>query len=116
MEFCKEFERHRRATEEFLKIVTEYNLFENKTVTLANRNPDGTEGPVQTIAEYFAIDEEKLNKLSNEQLLRLKESGALGPIYAHMVSLLQWPKVIQRAMLRFQAQQDAQRRATTPLG
>jgi hypothetical protein len=100
MEFCKEFERHRRATEEFLKIVTEYNLFENKTVTLANRNPDGTEGPVQTIAE----------------LLRLKESGALGPIYAHMVSLLQWPKVIQRAMLRFQAQQDAQRRATTPLG
>jgi hypothetical protein len=116
MEFCKEFERHRRATEEFLKITTEFDLFETKTVSLQNRNPDGSEAPAQTIAEYFAIDEEKLNKLPTEQFMRLKETGALGPIYAHMVSLLQWPKVIQRAMYRFQSQQEAQRRATTPLG
>jgi hypothetical protein len=33
-----------------------------------------------------------------------------------MVSLLQWPKIIQRAMYRFQAQQDAAQRAQTPLG
>lgn len=115
MEFCKEFERHRRSTEEFIKICDEMQLFETKTVTLQNRNPDGTEAAPQTIAEYFAIDEEKLNKLTNEQFVRLKETGALGPIYAHMVSLLQWPKVIQRAMFRFQAMQDAQMRATTPL-
>lgn len=116
MEFCKDFERHRRATDEFLKVVTEMNLFETKTVSLANRNPDGSDGQAQTIAEYFAIDEEKLGKLTNDQFLRLKESGALGPMYAHMVSLLQWPKIVQRAMYRFQAQQEAQRRATTPLG
>jgi hypothetical protein len=115
MEFCKEFERHRRTTENFLQIVTELNLFEQKTVSLTNRRPDGTE-ETQTIAEYFAIDEDKLGNLPNDQFLRLKENGALGPIYAHMVSLLQWPKIIQRAMYRFQAKTDAQNRSQTPLG
>lgn len=115
MEFCKEFERHRRTTDNFIKTVTEMNLFDTKTVSLTNRKPDGTEEQ-QVVAEYFAIDEDRITNLPNEQFLRLKENGMLGPIYAHMISLLQWPKIIQRAMYRFQAQQDAQQRAQTPLG
>jgi len=114
MEFCKEFERHRRTTENFLKLTTELNLFEQKTVSLTNRKPDGTEEQ-QTIAEYFAVDEDKLMNLPNDKFMQLKENGALGPIYAHMVSLLQWPKIIQRAMYRFQAQNDAAQ-GRTPLG
>jgi hypothetical protein len=113
MEFCKEFERHRRTSENFLALMNEMNLFEQKSVSLTNRKPDGTEEQ-QTIAEYFAVDEEKLTNLPNDKFIKLKENGALGPIYAHMVSLLQWPKIIQRAMYRFQAQNDAQGR--TPLG
>lgn len=115
MEFCKEFERHRQTTDNFIKVMNEMNLFETKTVSLTNRKPDGTEEQ-QTVAEYFAIDEEKITNLPNDQFLRLKENGMLGPIYAHMISLLQWPKIIQRAMYRFQAQQEAQTRAQTPLG
>jgi hypothetical protein len=114
MEFCKEFERHRRTTENFIALVNEMNLFEQKTVSLTNRRPDGTEEQ-QTVAEYFAIDEEKLTNLPNEQFIKLKENGALGPIYAHMVSLLQWPKIIQRAMYRFQAAGEPGR-SNTPLG
>lgn len=114
MEFCKEFERHRRTSENFIALVNELNLFEQKTVSITNRLPDGREEQ-QVIAEYFAIDEEKLTNLPNEQFLRLKENGALGPIYAHMVSLLQWPKIIQRAMYRFQLAQSEQVRASTPL-
>jgi hypothetical protein len=102
MEFCKEFERHRRTTENFLALVNEMNLFEQKTVSITNRRPDGTEEQ-QVVAEYFAIDEEKLTNLPNDKFLKLKDNGALGPMYAHMVSLLQWPKIIQRAMYRFQA-------------
>ncbi|MDX2233944.1 MAG: SapC family protein [Hyphomonadaceae bacterium] len=112
MEFCKEFERHRRTTENFIALINELNLFESKTVTITNRRPDGTEEQ-QVIAEYFAIDEDKLTNLPNDQFVRLKDNGALGPMYAHMVSLLQWPKVIQRAMYRFQTQAGA---ANTPLG
>jgi hypothetical protein len=114
MEFCKEFERHRRTSENFIKLLTEMNLFEQKTVSLTNRKPDGTEEQ-QTIAEYFAVDEDKLTNLPNDKFMKLKENGALGPIYAHMVSLLQWPKIIQRAMYRFQAQDNAAR-GNTPLG
>jgi hypothetical protein len=113
MEFCKEFERHRRTSENFIALMNEMNLFEQKTVSLTNRKPDGTEEQ-QVIAEYFAVDEDKLTNLPNDKFMKLKENGALGPIYAHMVSLLQWPKIIQRAMYRFQAQQDTQGR--TPLG
>lgn len=114
MEFCKEFERHRRSSETFINLMNEMNLFEQKTVSLTNRKPDGTEEQ-QTIAEYFAIDEDKLTNLPNDKFIKLKENGALGPIYAHMVSLLQWPKIIQRAMYRFQAQ-NGQARGSTPLG
>jgi hypothetical protein len=115
MEFCKEFERHRRTSENFIALLTEMNLFERKTVSINNRLPDGREEQ-QIVAEYFAVDEEKLTNLPNDQFMRLKENGALGPIYAHMVSLLQWPKIIQRAMYRFQAQAEAQERGNTPLG
>jgi hypothetical protein len=91
------------------------NLFEPKTVSLTNRRPDGTEEQ-QVVAEYFAIDEDKLTNLPNDKFLKLKENGALGPMYAHMVSLLQWPKIIQRAMYRFQAQQANAAQGSTPLG
>jgi hypothetical protein len=114
MEFCKEFERHRRTTENFVKLMGDLDLFSLKTVALTNRRPDGQEEQ-QVIAEYFAIDEEKLGAMSNEQFIQLKDNGALGPAYAHMVSLLQWPKIIQRAMLRAQGAQGAQARAQTPL-
>lgn len=115
MEFCKEFERHRRTSENFISLVNELNLFEQKSVSITNRLPDGTEEQ-QIIAEYFAIDEEKLTNLPKEQFMRLKDNGALGPIYAHMVSLLQWPRIIQRAMFRFQQNGQAAQARNTPLG
>jgi len=115
IEFCTEFERHRQNTEEFTRVLTEFDLFEEKTVTLTGRNPDGSEAPPQKVADYFAISEEKLNALPNDAFMRLREQGILGPAYAHLVSLLLWPKVIQRALLRAEAQNQADMRAATPL-
>lgn len=115
IEFCTEFERHRQNTEAFTKILTEFDLFEEKTVTLTGRNPDGSEGAPQKVADYFAISEEKLNTLPPEAFLRLRDQGVLGPVYAHLVSLLLWPKIIQRALLRAEAQAQATTRAQTPL-
>ena len=99
IEFCKEFERQRRATTDFVKMIRDLDLFEQKTVTFQPRTPDGVEaGPPQKIADYWAISEERFNALSNEKFLELKANGAIGAIYAHMVSLLNWQRVIQRAM------------------
>jgi hypothetical protein len=99
IEFCKEFERQRRATADFVKMIREMDLFEQKTVSFQPRDAQGNEvGPAQKVADYWAISEERLNALPAEKYLELRNNGALGACYAHLVSLLNWSKVIQRAV------------------
>lgn len=99
IEFCKEFERQRRSTTEFAALVKGMGLFEQKSVAFQPRDALGNpQGEQQKIADYWAIDENKLNELSDEQFKELRANGALGAIYAHMISLLNWQRVIQRAI------------------
>ncbi|MBA3070332.1 MAG: SapC family protein [Hyphomonas sp.] len=99
IEFCKEFERQRRATLDFVKMISSMDLFEQKTVVFQPRDAQGNEvGPQQKVADYWAISEERLNALPAEKYLELRNNGALGACYAHLVSLLNWSKVIQRAV------------------
>lgn len=99
IEFCKEFERQRRATLEFVGTIQKLDLFSEKTVTFQARDQSGNAvGEPQKIADYWAVDEEKFNALSDEQFLELRTNGALSGIYAHLVSLLNWNRIIQRAV------------------
>lgn len=99
IEFCKEFERQRRATLDFVKMVGGMDLFEQKTVSFQPRDAQGKEnGPPNKVADYWAISEERLNNLPAEKYLELRNNGALGACYAHLVSLLNWSKVVQRAV------------------
>ena len=101
IEFCKEFERQRRSTSEFTKIIRDMGLFEQKSVSFQPRDQQGNpQGEQQKIADYWAIDENKLNALTDEQFKELRANGALGAIYAHMISLLNWQRVIQRAIVQ----------------
>jgi len=107
IEFCKEFERHRRNTSDFIQQLTSNNLLEQKTVSFQPRDEMGVEtGENQKIADYWAVDENRLKELPPELYLELKENGALGVIYAHIVSLMNWQRIIQRA-LRVQAPASA---------
>lgn len=99
VEFCKEFERQRRATIEFANILKRMGLFEQKSVTFQPRDTQGQPiGEAQKIADYWAVDEAKLNELNDEQFNELRKNGALGAIYAHILSLLNWQRIIQRAI------------------
>ena len=99
IEFCQEFERQRRSTAEFAKIVKGMGLFEQKSVAFQPRDAQGNPaGEQQKIADYWAVDENKLNELSEEQFKELRANGALGAIYAHMISLLNWQRIINRAI------------------
>ncbi|KCZ92452.1 SapC family protein [Hyphomonas johnsonii] len=99
VEFCKEFERQRRATTDFVKMLTDLDLLEQKTVNFQPRDNAGNDaGPQQKIADYFAISEERMNALPAEKYLELRGNGAVGACYAHLVSLLNWQRVIQRAL------------------
>lgn len=99
IEFCKEFERQRRATSEFTGLMDKMGLFEQKSVSFQPRDQQGNEiGGQQKIADYWAVDENKLNSLTDAQFIELKQNGAFGAIYAHLVSLLNWQRIIQRAV------------------
>src|SRR5262249_36695775 len=79
---------------------------EEKSVALTQRNDKGEDERV-TIADYFAISEEKLNALPQDKFNALREQGCIAPIYAHLISLLSWPKIIQRALTIAQVQAQA---------
>jgi len=68
MQFCTDFDTERRRTEAFVAMLKELDLFETKKAVYAPRMPDGSQGPQELIAEYFAISEEKLKALSPEKL------------------------------------------------
>ncbi len=103
IEFCKEFERQRRATTEFVEMLDKAGLFETKSVSFTPRDASGAVGEPQKIADYFAISEEALNGLTDAKFQDIRNTGALAAVYAHMVSLLNWQRVIQRTMRRLAA-------------
>ena len=100
MEFCNSFEQERLRTESFVKLVEELGLLEIREANFTPRNPDGTSGAPQKLAEYYAVSEDKLKALPAEKLAELRDNGALGQIYAHLVSLLGWDRLIAMTMLR----------------
>ncbi len=73
-------------------------------------DPDGSTGEPQRIAEYFAVSEEKLKTLSPEKMAELRDNGALQQIYAHLLSLAGWERLIAIAIA-----QQAERQAVASL-
>ena len=106
IEFCNNFEMERQRTVSFVKLLKDLDLFETKVANFTPTNPDGTAGAPQQIAEYFGVSEEKLNKLPAEKMIELRDNGALGQIYAHLLSLVGWDRLVALAMAR-QAQAPA---------
>ena len=97
MEFCNNFELERQRTDAFIKLLTDLDLLDTREAVFTPRNPDGTSAAPQKIAEYFAVSEDKLKALPAERLAELRDNGALGQIYAHLVSLLGWDRLIAMA-------------------
>lgn len=97
LEFCNNFETERQRTDSFVKVLTDLDLFETREANFTPRNADGTPGTVQKIAEYFAISEDKIKALPADKLVELRDNGALGQIYGHLVSLLGWDRLIALA-------------------
>ena len=64
MEFCNNFEQERQRTEAFVKLLADLDLLETREAVFTPRNPDGTTAAPQKIAEYFAVSEDKLKKLT----------------------------------------------------
>jgi hypothetical protein len=100
IEFCNNFEIERQRTTSFVQILKDLDLFESKTASFTPQNSDGTAGEPQKIAEFFGVSEEKLNALPTDKLLEIRSNGALAQIYAHLISLAGWDRLIARALAR----------------
>jgi len=107
LEFCNNFESERQRTMSFVQLLKDNDLFETKVANFTPVNADGTPGEPQKIAEYYGVSEEKLNKLPTEKLLELRDNGALGQIYAHLLSLVGWDRLVALALAKQTAPQAA---------
>jgi len=104
MDFCNNFEQERLRTESFVQLLKDLDLLDIREAAFTPRNPDGTPGEPQKLAEYYAVSEDRLKALPAEKLAELRDNGALGQIYAHLVSLVGWDRLIA---LAFQRQAEA---------
>jgi len=100
IKFCDDFEAERRRTDSFVQLLKDNDLFELKTAIFTPTDAAGNAGPPQTVAEYYGVSEDKLNALPVEKLRELQTNGALAQIYAHLVSLVGWDRLIAVAMVR----------------
>jgi hypothetical protein len=107
MQFCNEFEGERRRTESFVQLLKDFDLFDVREAVFTPTNPDGSQGEPQKLADYFWVSEDKLRALPQDKFMALRDNGALAQIYAHIVSLLGWDKLIALAYERAQKEQMA---------
>ena len=97
MQFCSEFETERRRTEDFVQMLKGLDLFEIKQAMFTPSLPDGSVGEPQLMAEYFAVSEEKLGKLPADKVAEMFANGALQQIHAHLMSLMNWQRLVTRS-------------------
>lgn len=99
IEFLQNFESQRLSSDRAVKRLTELDMFETKEVIYRPRMR-GRQGEDQKITEYTGISESKLSQLDGDTLKDLSENGLLGFIYAHMISLFNWDRLMDMQLAR----------------
>jgi hypothetical protein len=97
IQFCREFDVLGRRTQEFVKLMDQYNLFDVTPLALPRAKADGTPDEPQKIGEYLRISEQKLNALPKDTYFELRDRGVTAVMHAHLLSLGLWPKILSRA-------------------
>ena len=79
-------------TNNICQLLASKGLFSVKQLTVKLAQ---SEQPIN-IDGVYVVDEQALNQLSNDEFLSLKENGLLPLIYAHLLSLQQIPRLIEK--------------------
>lgn len=93
IDFCSQYEGEWRRSKDFNAKLKELDLLDVQEVTHGGPND---EKPQFKLASYYAVNTEKLNELSPEVIQDLHKSGYLSFIYAHLYSMENWGKLIER--------------------
>ncbi len=81
IQFLESFKIAMEKTSEFIDALLEMDLLSQKSINVKN-----DKGLSAQLEHFWIVDEEKLNKLSANQLAKLHKNGFLGLIFAHLMS------------------------------
>ena len=100
VDYCGQYEAERRRTKEFAAKLKELDLLAlQEVIPTAEENNE-------RLATYYAVDVEKLNKLEPDVLIDLHKKGYLSFIFAHLFSLENWKRLLERRHIMMQSQQS----------
>lgn len=89
MRFCTDLRTQLQVTAALVKSIEEAGLLEERRAEVAM--PDGEK---TVLAGFSVVDEAKLGALDDESFLKLRKSGALVVIYAHLWSMRVWKNLL----------------------
>lgn len=87
--FLETFRMAMEKTAKFIDMLVEMNLMSQKTINVKNEK-----GLSAQLENFWIVDEERLNKLSANQLAKLHKNGFLGWIFAHLMSMNNLTKIL----------------------
>lgn len=76
-------------TREFCKFLAAKNLFTPLNMRVREGNK------VKNVAGCYVVNEERMNNLSDELFLEIKNKGYLAPLFAHLISLAQTERLVK---------------------
>ena len=92
IDFCKQYETERVMTQKAMDMLQTFDLLAPQQ---ANYTPTGATEPA-VFAEYWGIDQDRLQKLTDDQVSALWKNGLLPIILAHIWSFSNWRELLNR--------------------
>ncbi len=96
VDYCASYNTERRRTRALCERLKELDLFTGQQI--AHRPQGG--GEERAVGTYLAVDREKLGSLSNDVIAALHNEGSLSALYAHIFSLENWARLLDRRARR----------------
>lgn len=96
VDFCASYNAERKRTVDFCTRLKELDLFVGQQV---NHQPRGG-GDETSLGAYVAVHMEKLGNLDTATIAQLHKDGSLSAIYAHVFSLENWSRLLDRRAQR----------------
>jgi len=104
IEFVKSYETETMGTANFIRFMSELDMFETEDIIITLLGADGKNSN-QKMGDYLGVSDAKLNKLSAEQMVEFRDNGALAAVYAHRLSQLNWQRLVNMEMI-YEAKQQ----------
>ena len=96
MGFLGDFQQNVARTKWFMEQLNKHDLLEPRNVQLQKEGKDGQQGKSINLNGLYVVNEEKLRQLDEKTAHEFLKEGVMGWIYAHLLSLPNIDRLVQR--------------------